>query len=409
MRYGDFRSGTKSLRRRAASRWWAGACASVVALAGCELGVDNPGRIDDEALDNPQAMEPLVTGMAGDFATVFDNIAYFMGIASGDVTHSGAFEEEEFMQRGEIIPRHVNGLWGQTQRARWVSEHGIERMKEVMGGEFASSPLSVEAYLWAGFSNRILGENVCVAVIDGGAPEDHKVHFQRAETWFTEAITLAQGQGDQAKTMLEAAYAGRAQVRLALEKWAEAAADAGRVSDKLSFVAQYSSAESREWNWLYNQSHRRDYFSAWNTLAHQLNNTDPRMRWTDRKRKGADGQTPMLRQDKYLSLGASVPIAEGDEMRLIEGEVALRLNNDVATAMAKINAVRRAAGVPEKTASTVDEAWAALRMERDIIFWMEGRHLWELRRFNDPFLQGRDSCIPPSEEEQQTNPNLRAG
>lgn len=373
-------------------------------LAGCDLGVSNPGRIDDTALNNERAMQPLVTGMAGDFATVYDEVSYFMGIASGDIRHTGAFEEEEFMQRGEITPRHVNGLWGGMQRARWVAEDGIERMQEVLGGDFTASPLATEAYVWAGFSNRVLGENACSAIIDGEPPEEHTVHFERAEQWFAEAIGLAEQQEEE--QLRQAAHAGRAQVRLALGDWEGARSDAGEVSSDFSFNAEYDGADDREWNWLHNQSHRRDYFSTFETLADTLDNADPRMPMTRFDRNGTDGVTPFHRQDKYLSLGAEIELAGGDEMRLIEAEFHLRDAGDVPEAMAKINAVRAAAGVSTKTASGEDEAWQALRRERNIVLWMEGRRLWDLRRFDDPFLDGRDSCIPPSEEEQATNPNL---
>jgi hypothetical protein len=379
-------------------------CLVFVALAGCELGVTNPGRISDSALDSEEAIGPMVNGMAGDFATIFDEVAYFMGIASWDITHCGAFEEEEFMQRGEIIPRHVNGLWGELHRARWVAEAGVARIEAVLGGAAADEPLVTEAYIWAGFANRVLGENMCVSVFDGGPAGDHTDHFTRAEGHFTQAISLAQGQGE--AELLQTAYAGRAQVRLALEDWTGARDDARQVSDDHLFEAVFGLGDDREYNWLYNQSHTRDYFSAYNTLAWTLDNSDPRMPITDMERVGVDGLTPMFRQDKILSHGDNIALAQGDEMRLIEAEVALRADNDIAAAMQLINDVRTAAGVATKTATTMAEAMAVLREERDIIFWMEGRRLWELRRFDDPFLSGRDSCIPVSEYEEQTNPNF---
>lgn len=394
------RNDRTTLRRSRCARHVASVLLVGMLASACE--VENPGRIADDALNTMEAMEPLVTGMAGDFMTMYDEVGYFMGIASNDITHTGAFETEEFLQRGEITPRHMNELWGEMQRARWVAEAGIERMQDVLGGDFSSSPLATEAHIWHGFSNRVLGENVCVAIFDGGTPEDHVRHFEAAEDAFTEAISLAGSQGD--AEQLEIAYAGRAQVRLALEDWAGAAADAEQVSDDFEFLAIYNEADSREWNWLHNQSHRRDYFSALNSIGDRYE--DPRLPWTDMERNGTDGVTPMLRQDKFTSLSAPIQIAAGDEMRLIEAEVLLRTEDDVDGAMALINQVREDAGTETKSASTVDEAFEALRAERDIVLWMEGRHLWDLRRFDDPFLDNRDSCIPPSEQEQNTNPNL---
>lgn len=375
-------------------------------LAACDFGVTNPGPIEDAALDDVRAMKPLVVGMGADLSMVMDDIAYFMGIASRDIWHSGAFEEEFFMQEGKIEPRHVNGLWSDLHRARWVAESGIERMKEVLGAEFEASPLAPQAYLWAGYSNRALGENMCMAVIDGGAPEPNTVHFQRAEQHFTEAARLAQAQGS--AEHLHAALAGRAQVRAALDRWPEAAADAALVPDDAVWLAVFSDNSSRERNWLVNQSHIRRYFSVYGTWATEVED-DPRVRWVDQfttgKIKGVDGLSPFFLQNKYSELGDDIDLARGDEMRLIEAEALLR-GGDVAGAVAKINAVRSAAGVAAVAAASEADAWKALRREREIVLWMEGRRLWDLRRFDDPFLADRDRCIPISENEAHTNPNI---
>jgi starch-binding outer membrane protein, SusD/RagB family len=389
---------------RAMGRRPAGLCGGALAavlLGGCDLSVTNPGPIEDGALDTPAAMAPLVVGMGADLSAIVDDVAYFVGIASRDIWHSGAFEPEFFMQDGKIEARHVNGLWAGMHRARWVAEQGIERMRTVLGADFEGSRLSAEAHLWAGFSNRVLGENVCHAVIDGGASQPHTVHFERAEAQFNAALQLAQRQNN--ASLQNSAYAGRAQVRAALGKWADAAADAARVPDNHAFLAQFSTNSSREQNWLFNESHIRAYFTVFGTWAMQV--SDPRVAYVNMNRNGVDGRSPFIRQMKFTSYAADIDLARGDEMRLIEAEAALRANN-VAAAVEKINQVRRAANVPIVTAATADEAWVALRREREIVLWMEGRRLWDLRRFNDPFLTGRDRCVPISQNEQNTNPRV---
>lgn len=375
---------------------------AAVLLSACDFGVENPGPIEDEALNTESAVEPLVVGMGADLSAVFDEIAYFMGIASRDIYHSGVFEAEQFMQEGEIEPRHVNGLWADMHRARWASENGIERMQNILGDDFESNPFAIEAYTWAGFSNRVLGENVCQAIIDGGEPQSNTVHFERAEDQFSEAIRLAEQQGE--SELLQRAHAGRAQVRLGLERWSEAASDAAIVPDDFEFEAEYSTNSSREENWLVYESHTRSYFSVYGTFAAEID--DPRVPWEDQEETGVDGETPFYIQLKYTDLGSDIQLAAGDEMRLIEAEVALREDGDIDFALDRINAVRAEAGAEEVNASSEEEAWNLLRRERAIILWMEGRRLWDLRRFEDPFLDDRDSCIPPSENEAATNPNL---
>jgi len=371
-------------------------------FTGCELGVENPGPISDDALNVEGAMEPLVVGMASDLSAVLDDVSYFMGIASRDIYHSGVFEAEQFMQNGNIEPRHVNELWADMHTARWTAESGIERMQEVLGSDFESNSLAIRAYLWVGYSNRVLGENVCQAVIDGGEAQPNTVHFERAESAFTEAITLASQQGE--TELLQRAYAGRAQVRLALQDWEGAESDAQNVTGDFEFEAAYSLNSTREENWLSNQSNVRSYFSVYGTFAvDQV--ADPRITWIDQNEAGSDGETPFYLQRKYLDNGSNIELAKWDEMLLIEAEVALR-SDDVPGAMQKINEERSRHGLGSLSASNEEEAWQILRTERNIILWMEGRHLWDLRRFDDPFLSDRDRCIPPSQNEVSTNDNL---
>lgn len=390
---------TATLRRQLVA-----AAAIILALGGCDLEVTNPGPIDDSALNSPDALAPLVVGMGADLSAVLDDIAYFLGIASGDITHTGAFQEEAFMQLGQIRPQDVNGLWAGMHRARWTAEDGIERMHEILGDDFSASPYVTEAYIWAGYANRVLGENVCQAVIDGGAPESDSVHFTRAADEFTTALDLAQGQtGENIAQLVLAAHAGRAQVRLALGDWDGAAADAALVPNDFLFQAKYSDNSDRERNYLVNQSKIRAYFSVYGTFA--ATTDDPRVPWSDEGKLAVDGATPFYLQLKYTDYGADIDLAAGDEMRLIEAEVLLR-DGQVANAMTKLNAERQAAGVAPDSAASADEAWAALRHEREMILWLEGRRLWELRRFDSPFLSGRDRCVPISETEANTNPNV---
>ena len=55
-----------------------------------------------------------------------------------------------------------------------------------------------------------------------------------------------------------------------------------------------------------------------------------------------------------------------------------------------------------------------LQKERGAVLWLENRRLWDLRRWNaEPapikhsFLDSRDKCLPISENEMLSNPNLR--
>jgi hypothetical protein len=83
----------------------------------------------------------------------------------------------------------------------------------------------------------------------------------------------------------------------------------------------------------------------------------------------------------------------------------------VAAAVTLINQERATYTLPAITAANVDAAWTILQRERGAVLWLEGRRLWDLRRWlaegRNTLLQGRSACVPISLEERGSNPNLR--
>ncbi len=391
--------------------------AAALLLAACDLRVTNPGPLPDEALNVPSAMPGLVTGMSADLSVAMQDMAMSVSLMADELKHSGNYADENFYAAGEIPPDAVTGEWAEMHDARWVAEHGIQRLQTVLGSDFAGSTLATRAYIYMGFSNRLLGENVCNAVIDGGPGQDYKVHFQRADSAFTQALALAQAQND--ANLKNVALAGRASVRADLGDWAAAAADAQQVPTNLVYNAIFSLNTARENNNLaYETSNRRE-FSVWGTQWATNPNKDPRVRWDTVKTSsgklqvGQDGKTIFFQQKKYPTLDANIPLAKGTEMLLIRAEAALR-TSDVAGAVALMNQERAAYSLTPITAATAAEAWPALAKERGAVLWLETRRFYDLRRWNaesgpmhNAFLDGRDKCIPISVNEQASNPNLK--
>jgi len=397
----------------------------VTVLASCNFfDVTNPGPIADENLDTPGAMPGLVTGMSFDLSRGVNIAAQALPIISDELYHGGSYTPEGLFNRGIVRAEDANDLWGTIQRARWVAESGIERMKTVLGEGFATNALSARAYIYAGLANRLAGENLCEAVIDGGPAEDFKVYFTRADDDFTQAITIANKlTGSIKDSLLRVAYGGRASVRAAQGKWAEAVADAALVPTSYVFVAPFSTNTTAENNGLVTETTDRSEYTVYNSQWAQVFK-DPRVPWDTVKTTGGavavgqDGRTPFFRQRKYVNKGSDVPLVKGTEMLMLRAEAALR-NNDVAGAMTLINQQRAfystAAGpLPALTASTAADAWRILEKERGAVLWLETRRLWDLRRWNaepppikNTFLDNRDKCIPISQNELQSNPNLR--
>jgi hypothetical protein len=279
--------------------------------------------------------------------------------------------------------------------------------------------LAARANMFIGFTNRLLGESACEAVINNGPAQDKTVYFQRAEAGFTEAIRIAQ-QATAATEILTASYAGRAKVRSAQGNWTGAIADAALVPASHVYLAAFSNNSVREHNSLAQETYMRREYSIFGTQWAQVFK-DPRVPWDTIKttggtiQKGQDGITLYFRQAKYPTVGSSIPLTKGTEMLMLRAEESLR-KGDIAGAFTLINQQRafyNLAALP--VVATIAAAWPTLQKEYGAVGWLEGRRLFDLQRWNaetgpahNAFLTGRDKCIPISQNELQTNPNLRS-
>jgi hypothetical protein len=390
-------------------------------LAGCKgfLDVTNPGPIEDSKLQTPDAVPALVVGMSADFANVLDEMVRITAIASDELGHGGSYTQEGLWVRGIIRPEDVNDLWSRMHRARFEAESGIDRFKGFSGTSFnyGTSVYSARANLFAGLSNRLLGETVCAAVFENGPPESDSAYFSRAEGFFTEAIKVASA-ATGATDVLNAAYGGRATVRAWLGQWDAAVTDAAQVPTAFVYNAIFSTNSTRENNSLVQETYVRREFSLYNTSWAKVFK-DPRVPWDTIKtsngaiQTGQDGKTPYFRQAKYIDLGADIPVVKGTEMRLLQAEAALR-KGDIASAYNFMNQARANYKMTNLTPPTdLATAWQTLEFERGATVWLEARRLWDLRRWmvesgpaKNTFLTGRDKAVPVSLEEYQTNPNF---
>jgi hypothetical protein len=398
----------------------AAALLAVALLGACKdfLTVSNPGPIEDSKLETVEAVPGFVTGMSGDLSNSLDEIVRITGIATDELTHGGSYTGEGLWYRGIIKPEDINDQWALMQRARWVAEQGIVRIKGIPGEVYDTDPAAARANLLAAFANRQLGENVCQAVFDGGPAESDSAHFTRANAYFTEAIRIAGAKN--VVDVLTAAYGGRASVRASVGDWPGAIADAQQVPAAFVYVSPFSTNSVRENNSLVQETYVRREFTVFNTQWAQVFN-DPRVPWdtiyTSAARttvqKGQDGKTNYFRQRKYPDLGSDIALTKGTEMLMLRAEERLRAG-DIPAAFTLINQQRAQYKLTALTAPTdIVAAWRTLQKEYGAVVWLEARRLWQLRRWgadagpaHTTFLDGRAACIPISLNERQSNPNL---
>lgn len=406
---------------------------ALLGMAACNIEVVNPGRVQEEFLSEVEAQEAIVAGIGRAVAEAQNYVGYTGAAVTREVHPSGStgsFGIQVEWQNGELDYETVNAHWNLSQRARWWGDDGVAKIMETGAKEQA---LLAEAYLWAGYANRLLGENFCVAVIDGGAAQDRSIYYSRAVERFSQAASL--GSGD----MSMAALAARASVKAFMGDWAGAAADAATVPDDFVWNMPYFATEGNPTrNRIQFASQAEPYkahtqkFTKYEDYGMSENNPegDPRIpfRVTDETGDAAVqccGQVPWWPQTKYEDSGSDIPLSKGTEMRLIEAEAMLQAG-DWQGAMGKINALRSAAGVEEAMAASAVEAWTALKRERGIVLWLEGRRLGDFFRWNRDNTPGalhaletasgsqlegshlvqQDLCFPIAEGEVDTNPNV---
>ena len=425
------------------------ACFAVLALAAgaaCNTDVSNPGPVQDEFLAGQNiygAATAMVNGAGRAVASGINWVGYTGAAVTREIHpagSTGSYGITNRWQNGELAEDDgdLNDHWSQAQRGRWLAEEAVRRL-EAAGAPPPGAPITAAryydllqlAYLYAGYANRVLGDNMCQAVFDGGPAQPGSDYFTRAEDFFTKAIAVTGGTASVRATQTTAAYAGRAQARVHLGKWTEAVADAGQVPIGFVFNMTYfnigEDAQRNRIAWAVGNTPYRAH-TQWSTwyYDYRVATSDPRVPITITALQGdaaieCCGRVPFWPQAKHPNSQAPIRLASGREMRLIEAEAALRAGN-VDPAMTSINQVRTHAGAPTVTATDLTDAWRLLKRERGIELWLEARRLGDRRRWAvantpgalDPLevpgqashLTRQDLCFPISRGERETNPNF---
>jgi hypothetical protein len=391
----------------------------VVASVRCQDGVVDIGTIEEDQLDTREALDQVVNGAGRSLSQALGQLAHTGLFVVREMTWGGNQSSEAgatiSQKNGILLPAENDPQWNAAQKARWTAEDSVRRLRQVLGDEeFAESPLAAEALLYVGFANRLLGENMCQGVIDGGAPVPRSVHFERAEAAFTEALAIADRIPDAG--IAAAARAGRASVRVGLGDWPGARADAEGVAEGFVYGAQYYSAEQMQRNTIHrgNEAAIRAH-TAWGSFyeAYSEATGDPRVPWT---REAVFPTTPAgdpwYPQAKYGTSDAPIDLVSWEEMRLIVAEARLR-DGDVDGAMGEVDGLRARVGLDPWPVDGLEDAWTALKRERGIELWLEGRRLGDLHRWLEAGtpgeaedMTGRDTCFPIGATERATNPNV---
>ncbi len=425
--------------------------ALLVFAGSCE--VTNPGPVQDKFLDEETSHAGLVRGAERMVLETANFVFYTTAIITRVLFPGGDTNSHDPKVQGGSLPENeVNADWANVQQALFIAESALER--GVTGENLA------QAHIWAGYTYRILGENWCEWLKLSGSPQPPSAALDNAEQHFTSALGAAAN-----STQSNAAYAGRAQVRVAKGDWGGALSDAAQVPPNFVFEVRpdpdFEATRSRV-GWANADEPYRQFTLLFTFFGEQAvpnirsllpleasdlpvtipgtgyyaESGDPRVAWhtiPDQPFANASlqgfGQVPWS-NFKWLTDATPIHLGTGTEMLLYRAEGMLRDGN-YAGGMELINQVRSMyisdhTGEPLAPwdAMSLEAAWTALKTERMIEGLLEGRRLVDLRRWAAegtpgvaPYprweeltpLFGEEpmaTCFPISENERQRNPNL---
>ena len=451
----------KRLSGRAGALWTL--ALSLPLLTACDLQeileVDIPGRVEESALENPKLASTLVTGVVSDAECSWNQFTAGMAHHSDEyIPTSGNLDLIRWGERRieNVDVQFSQGLCGggtyptytPLQTARFQGEDVLSRLDgEAFAGVDGLANLRAITRTWGTFPLIALGEAFCEMTIPSVEGEPGPLMTKQevlavAETKFSEAISLAQGAGNTA--MANTALVGRARVRIGLENFPGAMADAAQVPAGFETLVTRDASESRRWNYYFERLNALTGFRQHGSVSDHYRHLtidaegrpsqndgvpDTRVNVMTNGEPGSDFVTENWFHDKYNSRADPLPLVTYKEARMYMAEAAAR-TGDIAMATEIINERRMAANLPTMTApASQGEMLELVIEERRRELFVEGAH-----RFNDmirfrgtqyeiPFLgepgsihpngisqkgdvYGTTTCLPLPLVEKNGNPNI---
>jgi hypothetical protein len=314
------------------------------------------------------------------------------------------------------------GIYLPLSTARWQADNALAKLQAWTDAQVGSAAkrqeLTARAALYAGLSYAMIGMSMCSAAFDLGAPVNQAGTFALAESRFSTAITAAQGAS--LSEIRDAAYVGRARVRLFQGNKTGAAADAALVPAGFVFEATYDEGDNRRFNRVYASTARFGFYTV-ETSSRNLTTEgvlDPRSAIVPLSARPADNRATMFGAAKYEDVGSPIRAASYEEAQLILAEA-----QGGAQAVNIINALRDAYSLPHYTGATDAASIQQLIIdERRRTLFVEGFRNYDIQRFTIPFNPpigtpfpikggnyGNTTCLPLPDIERFNNPNVPSG
>jgi hypothetical protein len=398
------------------------------------LDVQVPNSVPDDIYNNPAFATLMVNSVIGDFECAFGSFVVAEGLLTDELHDSALNNGNWNMDRrdnaftsgfyGTNSCTTVTGVYTPLSTARGEADAAIKRLS---GWTVAEVPniktLEAQANLYAGFSYTALGMAMCQAAFDKGPLVNQLGIFALAEQRFTAAIAAAQAAS--LPNVLNAAYGGRARVRLYQHNNAGAIADAQLVPAGFVFNAAMDATNARRYNHIYTAISTSGALTVEATaraLTTETGQADTRAAMVRLNTAPADGLNQIWIPTKYnaatLAAGQAIP---QPIVRYAEAQLILAEAQGGANAVSIINTMRAAASLNPYTGPTDAASIKALiASERQRVLFLEGFRAFDIERLNlplvpavgSPYLQGGvyggTVCFPLPDIEKNNNPNIVA-
>ena len=392
------------------------------------LDVSAPSRVPVEILDSPANAALMVNSAIGDFECAFGSAVIVEAIISDELADAqlGAaawpYDRRDANTQtngaygtNACTNNQTPGIYTPLSTARFTSDNALAKLQGWTDAEVANrGALIAQAALYAGFSYAMIGMAMCEAAFDLQAPVNQAAIFALAEQRFSTAITTAGA----AASVVQAAYVGRARMRLFQGNKAGAAADAALVGAGFVLNVGTGSNDNRRYNRIYAATGQFGFYTVdaiSRALTTETGQADPRSATITMTTRAADSKSTIVEPAKYTAYTSPIRLASYDEAQLILAEA-----QGGASAVTIINTMRAAVGLNPYTGATDNASIQTLIIsERRRVLFVEGFRNYDLQRFNVPLnpaagapyplkggFYGSTTCLPLPDVERFNNPNV---
>ncbi len=425
--------------------------APIALLASCDaldelLSVPAPSQVVASDLEDPNSAQLLVASVANEFrcthtyhATASAHTGNEWRDASNNTIsniwdariHDTSGYGSQYAQR-DCGDTFSPALYRPLSRTRWLADYVLGLLNEWTDEDVPNrSDMIAEVSMYAGYTYTLFSEAMCeLVLVDNGPVVTPADGFNTAIERFDQAAA-AGASGD----LLNAVRVGKARAQLNLGQTSAAAGTASAVPEGFEWLLGYSGAESVTKNkqWEFNVDNNMVTVAEpyrnfpcnfpWpdDMMSECMDELDTRVVVTDQERGHTNTGIALWFAEKYPSANSPVQLASWEEAQLIIAEAAIEAGN-YGQASSIFNTLRANAGLsPHMGSMDMNGMMDQLIEERAAELFLEGHHLWDLRRLgvrpyppigqDDGFgaVYGNQLCFDLPATEFQNNTTITGG